>query len=416
MPITIPIRTETAASAATPNTRPAAPASAPGSQGTRLTSLPPLSLYVHVPWCVRKCPYCDFNSHAAPAELPERMYLDALRADLEGALPLIWGRQVMTVFIGGGTPSLLSAAAVDELMAMLRSHLNLWPDAEVTLEANPGASEAARFKAYADSGINRLSLGIQTFDDAHLKALGRVHDAHQARVAIHMAQQAVERVNLDVMFALPGQTLEGSARDVQEALSYGCEHLSLYHLSLEPQTVFAKFPPRDLPSDDLADTMQSSIESHLAAAGFDRYEVSAFARAGARSRHNLNYWEFGDYLGIGPGAHGKLSFHDRIIRQARVRNPQRWMSRALEGRGAHIASEQIVSPGELPFEFMLNALRLQQGVPSTEFDARTGLSLATVAHQLEAAVKRGLLDGDPRRIRATPLGWRFLNDLQEMFL
>ena len=381
-----------------------------------LTSLPPLSLYVHVPWCVRKCPYCDFNSHAAPAILPERQYLDALRADLESALPLIWGRQVNTVFIGGGTPSLLSAETMDEMLAMFRSYLNLWPDAEVTLEANPGTAEAARFKAYAASGINRISLGIQTFDDAQLKRLGRVHDAHQARQAIEMAQNAVDRVNLDVMFALPGQTLQACEQDFKEALRFGTEHLSLYHLTLEPQTVFAKYPPDNLPDDDLSANMQTLIEEQLAQAGFERYEVSAFARPQARSRHNLNYWEFGDYLGIGPGAHGKLSFHDRIIRQSRVRNPDGWMAQALAGQGGHIASEQQVGADDLPFEFMLNALRLRAGVPTTHFAERTGLSLASIAHQLEAAVKRGLLDGDPLRIQATPLGWRFLNDLQEMFL
>lgn len=409
----IPIRSELPGSPAA--SRVTQVAARPHS-GSILTSLPPLSLYVHVPWCVRKCPYCDFNSHAAPAVLPERQYLDALRADLESALPLIWGRQVTTIFIGGGTPSLLSAGAMDEMLAMFRSHLNVWPDAEVTLEANPGTAEAARFKAYAASGINRISLGIQTFDDAQLKTLGRVHDAHQARQAIHMAQSAVNRVNLDVMFALPGQTLQACEQDFKQALAFGTEHLSLYHLTLEPQTVFAKYPPHNLPDDDLSANMQTLIEAQLTQAGFERYEVSAFARLPARSRHNLNYWEFGDYLGIGPGAHGKLSFHDRIIRQSRVRNPDGWMAQALSGKGGHIATEHQVGADDLPFEFMLNALRLRTGVPSSHFAERTGLSLAVIAHQLEAAVKRGLLDGDPMSIRATPLGWRFLNDLQEMFL
>lgn len=381
-----------------------------------LKSLPPLSLYIHVPWCVKKCPYCDFNSHAAPSVLPEREYLDALRVDLESALPLIWGRQVISVFIGGGTPSLLSAQALDELLAMLRAHLNLWPDAEITLEANPGASEAGRFKDYAASGVNRLSLGIQSFDDIQLKKLGRVHNAEQAREAIHMAQAAVSRVNLDVMFALPGQTLAGCESDFREALSFGTEHISLYHLTLEPQTVFAKFPPADLPDDDTGATMQALIEAQVQAAGFERYEVSAFARPGARSRHNVNYWEFGDYLGLGPGAHGKLSFHDRIIRQARVRSPDSWIRQALARDGSHIATSDEVGRADLPFEFMLNALRLHDGVPATHFEERTGVSLAAIAHQLDAAVAKGLLDADPRRLKATPLGWRFLNDLQEMFL
>ena len=386
------------------------------NRGSLLDSLPPLSLYVHVPWCVRKCPYCDFNSHAAPAVLPERAYLDALRADLQSALPLIWGRQVISVFIGGGTPSLLSAAAVDELLSMLRAHLNLWPDAEVTLEANPGTAEAVRFAAYAASGVNRISLGVQSFDDAQLRRLGRVHDSAQAVAAIEMAQAAVTRVNLDIMFALPRQSLADCERDFRQALSFGTEHVSLYHLTMEPNTVFAKFPPEDLPDDDTSASMQSMIEAQMADAGFERYEVSAFARPGARSRYNMNYWEFGDYLGIGPGAHGKLSFHDRIVRQARVRQPESWMTQALGHTGGHIATDAVVAADELPFEFMLNALRLKAGVPTSYLTERTGVPLAHIAHQLEAAVERGLLDADPRRLAATPLGWRFLNDLQEMFL
>jgi oxygen-independent coproporphyrinogen-3 oxidase len=405
MPITIPIRH--------------ADAPAPALQARRgasgLTSLPPLSLYVHVPWCVRKCPYCDFNSHAIEGEIPERAYLDALRADLEQALPQIWGRQVMSVFIGGGTPSLLSPAGLDELLAMLRAYLNLWPDAEITMEANPGTAEAGRFRDYAASGVNRLSLGIQSFDDAQLRALGRIHDAAQARRAIAMAQAAVARVNLDVMFALPGQSVQACAADVREALSYGTEHLSLYHLTLEPNTVFAKYPP-EVPDDDTAAAMQDTVQELAADAGLARYEVSAYARAGARCRHNLNYWEFGDYLGIGPGAHGKLSFHDRIVREARTRNPERWMAAALAGDGSHVAESREVGPEDLPFEFMLNVLRLKDGVPATHFAERTGLSLAAIAHQLEAAVRRGLLDPDPTRLKATPQGWAFLNDLQAMFL
>ncbi|AUL47143.1 YggW family oxidoreductase [Bordetella trematum] len=384
--------------------------------GATLTSLPPLSVYVHVPWCVRKCPYCDFNSHASPQQgIPERAYLDALRADLEQSVPLIWGRQVISVFIGGGTPSLLSAAGLDELLAMLRACLNLLPDAEITMEANPGTAEAGRFRDYAASGVNRLSLGIQSFDDAQLKKLGRIHDAAQARAAIEMAQVAVGRVNLDLMFALPGQDLAACLADVNQALSFGTEHLSMYHLTLEPNTVFAKYPP-ELPDDDSSAQMQDAVEDALAQAGLQRYEVSAYARPGARSRHNANYWEFGDYLGLGPGAHGKLSFHDRILRQARHRNPESWMTRAMAGDGSHVAESAEVQPDALPFEFMLNALRLKDGVAATLFAERTGLSLAAIAHQLEAATARGLLDPDPTRLRATPLGWRFLNDLQEIFL
>lgn len=406
MPRTIPLQPVGAA--------PRARAVMPAGPAT-LTSLPPLSVYVHVPWCVRKCPYCDFNSHAA-AEMPERAYLDALRADLEQSLPSIWGRQVVSVFLGGGTPSLLSAAGLDELLAMLRACLNLLPDAEITMEANPGTAEAQRFRDYAASGVTRFSLGIQSFDDAQLGRLGRIHDAAQARAGIEMAQRAVSRVNLDLMFALPGQTLEACLADVRQALSFGTEHLSMYHLTLEPNTVFAKYPPEGLPDDDVGAAMQDAVEAELAAAGLQRYEVSAYARQGARCRHNLNYWEFGDYLGLGPGAHGKLSFHDRIVREARARQPESWMERAGRRDGSHIAEQRVVGADELPFEFMLNALRLKDGVAASLFAERTGLSLAAIAHQLEAATAKGLLDADPTRLRATALGWRFLNDLQEMFL
>ena len=381
----------------------------------RLSALPPLSVYVHVPWCVRKCPYCDFNSHEQPAVLPEARYLDALQADLEQALPDIWGRQVHTVFIGGGTPSLLSAQGIDRLVAMLRSHLNLWPDAEITLEANPGTAEAERFMSYAASGVNRISLGIQSFDDAKLLALGRVHDARQARAAIEMAQRAVGRVNLDLMFALPGQTLAQCEQDAREALSFGTEHLSMYHLTFEPNTVFAKYPPA-VPDDELAFDMQEAIVNLAQGAGFERYEVSAFAKPGARARHNVNYWEFGDYLGIGPGAHGKLSFHDRIERQARQRSPENWMRAALARDASHIAEKRQLKTAELPFEFMLNALRLEKGVAATLYTERCGLPLASMNKALQLATQKGLLVEDPLRLQATELGWRFLNELQALFL
>jgi len=407
----IPIQRD---SARPPTGRAAMPFAAPGA--TVLTSLPPLAVYVHVPWCVRKCPYCDFNSHAAPAEVPQADYLQALAADLEQALPLVWGRKVVAVFIGGGTPSLLSAGALDALLALLRSHLPLLPDAEITLEANPGAAEADRFAAYAASGVNRISLGVQSFDDARLKALGRIHDGRAARAAIEAAQRAVARVNLDLMTALPGQDMAGLQADLATALGFGTEHLSLYHLTMEPNTVFAKYPPAGLPDEDTAAAMQDHVAAALDAAGFDHYEVSAYARPGARCRHNMNYWEFGDYLGIGPGAHGKLSFHDRIVRQARVRSPENWMAQALRRDGSHLAQDSVVTPAELPFEFMLNALRLRRGVPATYFAERTGLSLAAIAPALQRATDKGLLDPDPTRIAPTALGWRFLNDLQEMFL
>ena len=391
-------------------------AAAQPSGGTRLSSLPPLSLYVHVPWCVRKCPYCDFNSHELQSELPEQEYLAALRADLEQSLPLIWGRQVYTVFIGGGTPSLLSAAAVDEMLAMFRACLNLWPGAEITMEANPGTVEAGRFRDYARSGVNRVSLGIQSFDDGALKALGRIHDSAQARLAIDTAQKAFERVNLDLMFALPGQTLDTCEADLATAMAYGTEHLSLYNLTLEPNTVFAKYPPSGLPDDDTAAAMQDRVAELAEEGGWQRYEVSAYAKPGARSRHNVNYWEFGDYLGIGPGAHGKLSFPDRIIRQSRLRQPASWMEKAQARDGSHIAEEREVSAQELPFEFMLNALRLREGVEAGSFEDRTGLNLAAILPMLNRAVDKGLLQADPSRIQATALGWRFLNDLQSMFL
>ncbi len=385
------------------------------SGGTVLSALPPLSLYVHVPWCVRKCPYCDFNSHASPESLPEERYLDALAADLEQALPDIWGRQVFSVFIGGGTPSLLSERSVDRMLSMLRAYLNIWPDAEITLEANPGTVEAAKFKSFAASGVNRISLGIQSFDDERLHALGRIHNGRQAMEAIDIAMRSVSRVNLDLMYGLPGQDLQACEQDVRRAIDFGTDHLSLYQLTLEPSTVFAKYPPV-LPSDEVRGDMEDMLVDMTALAGFERYEVSAYARPGQQCRHNRHYWEFGDYLGIGPGAHGKISFPNRIERHARLRNPDSWMDAALEHNQSHLAEKRAVVPSELPFEFMLNALRLKTGVPSALFEERTGLSIATIHKQINRAVNKGLLSADPGRLMATPQGWRFLNDLQEIFL
>jgi len=402
---TIPIRSE--------NWMPAVAKAA--NTDTLFKTLPPLSLYIHVPWCLRKCPYCDFNSHEATGVIPEDRYLDALQADIEQALPNVWGRHVHTVFIGGGTPSLLSASAVDRLMAMLRTHFSMWPDAEVTLEANPGAAEAGRFKSYAESGINRISLGIQTFNDVQLKTLGRVHDGNQARQAIDMALSAVNRVNLDLMFALPGQTLEACMGDAREALSFGTEHLSIYQLTLEPNTVFAKFPP-ELPDEDIAVLMEEGIESLLAAHHFERYEVSAFARLGARARHNVNYWKFGDYLGLGPGAHGKVTFPNRIQREIRLRNPESWMQASLLRNGSHISETRIVERSDFPFEFMLNALRLKEGVDLELFFERTGFSYSDISSKLTLARQKKLLTEDPSRLQATEAGWRFLNELQTIFL
>lgn len=380
-----------------------------------LRLLPPLALYVHVPWCVRKCPYCDFNSHKTPEVLPEEAYLAALRADLEQALPLIWGRQVVSVFIGGGTPSLLSASAINEMLSMLRAYLPLQPTAEITLEANPGTAEAARFSAYGQSGITRISLGIQSFNDQALQSLGRIHDAAQAKAAIGFALDAVERVNLDVMYALPQQTVQEALFDIQMALSFDTSHLSLYHLTLEPNTVFAKYPPV-LPSDDDSAEMQDALIQLTADHGYEHYEVSAYAKPGFQAEHNRNYWEFGDYLGIGPGAHSKLSFPDRIVRQSRVRNPQSWMDQAVLRNETHLAENRTVDAEDLPFEFMLNALRLRDGVPATYFEERTGQSLAVILPTIRKAIDKGLLDPHPSRIKASDLGWRFLTDLQELFL
>ncbi|MCZ7558932.1 MAG: radical SAM family heme chaperone HemW [Burkholderiaceae bacterium] len=376
----------------------------------------PLSLYVHLPWCLRRCPYCDFNAHAWRenlSELPEGRYLDALQADLEASLPKVWGRSVSTVFIGGGTPSLFSPDAIDRLLATIRARLRLAPDAEVTMEANPGTFEAQRFAAYAQAGVTRLSIGVQSFDDDALRVLGRVHDARQARAAIEEAARSFASFNIDLMYALPGQTLQGLRDDLASALAFEPPHLSLYHLTIEPGTPFAKRPP-PLPDDDLSADMLALLGDTLGPAGFERYEVSAWARPGARCRHNLNYWEFGDYLGIGAGAHGKLSFHDRIVRETRLRQPQRYVDAALAA--SPIEEERIVSCDELPFEFMLNALRLTDGVPAASFAERTGLSTAAIARECAQAVERGLLEDDPLRIRATPLGLRFLNDLLELFL
>ena len=393
----------------------ASPASA--DSPVLLAGLPPLAVYVHVPWCVRKCPYCDFNSHAWQGELPEAEYLAALQADLEQALPDIWGRQVSSVFIGGGTPSLLSAQGLDSLLSLLRTHLNIWPDAEVTLEANPGTLEAGKFADYAASGVNRLSLGIQSFNDTALQALGRIHDSAQARAAIDSAQRAVPRVNLDLMFALPMQSMADCEADLRTAMSFGTEHLSLYNLTMEPNTVFGKYPPKGLPDDDLAAAMQDRVEELAGEGGWERYEVSAYARsAKARSRHNLNYWEFGDYLGLGPGAHSKLSFYNKVIRQARARQPESWMEKACLRDGSHLASSHEVSPADMPFEFMMNALRLRAGVPWRYFPERTGLPAQAVSRVVARCIKKGLMDDDALQLRASTLGWRFLNDTLEEFL
>ena len=378
-----------------------------------LTALPPLSLYVHYPWCVKKCPYCDFNSHEAPATVPEAAYLDALRLDLENALPLIWGRKIHTVFIGGGTPSLLSAAGLDRLMADIRTLLPLDGAAEITMEANPGTFEAERFKSYRDSGINRLSIGIQSFNARHLQALGRIHDDGEAHRAVEIAHRHFDNFNLDLMYALPGQTLEEARADVATAIAAAPPHLSLYHLTLEPNTYFAKFPPR-LPDDDASADMQEMIEAATAAAGYGHYEVSAYAQPKRQARHNLNYWQFGDYLGIGAGAHSKISFPHRVLRQARFKQPIVYMKQVAAG--TPVQQEAEIARAELGFEFMLNALRLTEGFDPNLFAQRTGLALNGVEQALQKAEAKGLLFRDHQIIRPSALGQRFLNDLQGLFL
>ena len=378
-----------------------------------LKTLPPLSLYIHFPWCVRKCPYCDFNSHQVHGELPEAEYLAALRTDLESALPLIWGRKIYTVFIGGGTPSLLSAAGLDRLLADVRTLLPLDGAAEITMEANPGTFEADKFKSYRASGVNRLSIGIQSFNRQHLQALGRIHDEREAHRAVEIAQANFDNYNLDLMYALPSQTLAQAQQDIQTAIAYAPPHLSLYHLTLEPNTVFAKYPPR-LPDDDSSADIQDMIGNETAAAGYKRYEVSAYAKPRRRAQHNMNYWEFGDYLGIGAGAHSKLSFPHRIVRQVRYKLPDSYLKHVAAG--SQVQQETEVSSADLGFEFMLNALRLANGFQENLFQQRVGLPISSIAEELQRAVDKGLLLHNHSTIKPTALGARFLNDLQQIFL
>ena len=405
----------------------------------QLSSLPPLSLYVHLPWCLKKCPYCDFNSHeiawapktpaaSAPrggasglgrpgagwsSELPEPRYLDALMADLEASLPLVWGRTVHSIFLGGGTPSLFSPEAIDRLLGGLRARLKLAADCEITLEANPGTFEKDRFRAFRAAGVTRLSVGVQSFNDEHLQRIGRVHDRAQAIAALEEAARSFDTFNLDLMYALPGQTLAQLGQDVTQALAFAPPHLSIYHLTIEPNTYFAKHPPR-LPEDDTAYAMLDLITERTGLAGLQRYEVSAYARPGHHCRHNLNYWQFGDYLGIGAGAHGKLSFAHRIVRQVRMREPRLYMERALAGDA--VAQEEEVRRADLPFEYMLNALRLRQGFTLSEFGERTGLAITAIARQLDEAERRSWITRDLQRVQPTERGFDFLSDLQSLFL
>jgi oxygen-independent coproporphyrinogen-3 oxidase len=380
----------------------------------QLAALPPLSLYIHLPWCLKKCPYCDFNSHELRyGGLPEKRYVDAVVADLEQALPLIWGRTIHSIFIGGGTPSLFAPDTIDRLLGDIRARVRLEADCEITMEANPGTFEKDRFRAYRHAGVTRLSIGVQSFNDEHLKVLGRVHDRAQALAAVEEAVRSFDTFNLDMMYALPGQTMAQVGEDMQTALQFAPPHISIYHLTIEPNTYFAKFPPV-IPEDDTAYDMLDHITELTGDAGLDRYEVSAYARQGHRCFHNLNYWQFGDYLGLGAGAHGKLSFAHRVVRQVRFREPHLYMDRALAGN-ALVQSDEVPR-ADLPFEFMLNALRLRQGFGLREFTERTGLPITAIAGALDAAQAQGLIDRDFARVRPTQRGYDFLSDLQALFL
>jgi putative oxygen-independent coproporphyrinogen III oxidase len=397
------------------------PLSVLDSRSPGLASLPPLSLYIHIPWCMKKCPYCDFNSHETPGrngDVPEAEYAAALIRDLEAALPQIWGRKVVTVFFGGGTPSLFSARSIDAILTAVRALLPLEHFAEVTLEANPGTFEAGKFADFRAAGINRLSIGIQSFNPRHLQSLGRIHDGVEAHRAIEIAQKNFDNINLDLMYALPHQTMEEARNDIEAAIAYGVSHISAYHLTLEPNTLFHRYPPL-LPDDDLSADMQLMIEQTLAQRGYDHYETSAFARSGRESRHNMNYWMFGDYLGIGAGAHSKISFADRIVRQMRYKQPRDYLARTLPGLAASdspIMEQHQVARNDRGFEFMMNALRLTGGFATEIFMERTGLPIDSMQQQLDEAERRQLITQDNRRIVPTLIGRRFLNDLLQIFL
>ncbi len=376
----------------------------------------PLALYVHIPWCARKCPYCDFNSHEACGPVPESVYVDALLADLEQDLPRVWERRIESVFIGGGTPSLFSAEALDRLLAGLRARLPLRPDLEITLEANPGAVERGRFAEFRAAGINRLSIGVQSFDDEHLRRLGRIHDRRAAVAAAEATHAAgLDNFNLDLMFGLPGQTVERALTDIAHAVALQPAHLSYYQLTVEPNTAFHQAPP-SLPDDEMTDLIQQRAQAELGRRGYRQYEVSAYARDGWRCRHNLNYWEFGDYLGIGAGAHGKLTdpASGRIDRLWKLKHPRDYLASA--GTPASIGADQPIRAADLPVEFLMNALRLVEGVPTALFPERTGLPLTALEPGLSRARERGLLIADPERLQPTEFGLRFLNDLLQLFM
>ena len=379
----------------------------------KLGILPPLSLYVHIPWCIRKCPYCDFNSHEVRGAVEEKEYVEALIADLDHALPKIWGRKIYSVFFGGGTPSLFSARAIDNILSAIRARVNLSVEAEITLEANPGTFESGKFRDFRAAGVNRLSIGIQSFNLRHLTALGRVHSSEEAKGAIEIGMAHFDNVNLDLMYALPQQTLAECGADLETLLGYRTNHVSIYHLTVEPNTLFHRHPPK-LPDEDLAADMHTLIETRLHAAGYEHYETSAFCKPGMEAKHNLNYWRFGDYLGIGAGAHGKISFPNRITREMRYKQPKAYLENAVLGTA--IQEEISVGQDDLPFEFMMNALRLAQGFPAAMFSERTGVPISAIELQLAQAESRGLIERDYLTIRPTQLGRRFLNDLVTIFL
>lgn len=383
----------------------------------RMLQHPPLALYIHIPWCVRKCPYCDFNSHAAPQDLPVQAYVQALLADLEQDLPLVWGRPINSIFFGGGTPSLFSGSAINEILRGVAARLPLRPDLEVTLEANPGTAEFDHFEAYRDAGVNRLSFGIQSFDDVCLSRLGRIHDCAQAERAFGLARRAgFDNINLDLMYALPGQTLPMALSDLQRAIQLAPEHLSHYQLTLEPNTVFAARPPAQLPDEDAAWDMQEACQGMLSEHNYAQYEVSAYARAGRQCAHNINYWRFGDYLGIGAGAHAKLTLpaEQGMLRRWKIKHPQAYLAHASSEQ--RIGGDEWIKPDARPFEFMLNALRLNEGSDLATFEFRTGLARGVLHDSLSRAHQRGWLDVAGDMFRASTLGQRFLNDLVELFL
>ncbi|HET7656419.1 MAG TPA: radical SAM family heme chaperone HemW [Luteimonas sp.] len=382
-----------------------------------MLQVPPLSLYVHLPWCVRKCPYCDFNSHERRGELPFAAYVDALLADLDHDLPLAWGRIVHSVFFGGGTPSLFPPEAIDRFLQQASSRLRFAPDCEITLETNPGTAEHGRFEGYRATGVNRLSFGVQSFDDACLQRLGRIHDSREAVEAVRLAREAgFDNFNLDLMYALPGQTVAMAEDDVARAIELQPAHISHYQLTLEPNTLFAAKPPPGIPGHDEAWDMQERCQARLAAAGYAQYEVSAYARPGRQCAHNLNYWHFGDYLGIGAGAHGKLTLgaEQAILRRWKVRTPASYLAKA--GSDSGIGGEERIEPARRPFDYMLNALRLNDGFALAEFEARTGLPREAIATELETAQRNGWITVADGRVLPTELGRRFTNDVIELFL